>query len=93
MPEYEDPILEEAQKLGKEASHAFDLGVDYRATGEHYVRVTVILAAVLFLIAIGQRFKVAGCATRSIPWPGPSSSTPSSSSRATRTCTAAEATR
>ena len=52
--------LEEAAELNKEASHAFDLGVEYRATGEHYVRVTVILAAVLFLIAIGQRFKVRG---------------------------------
>lgn len=60
MPEYEDPILEEAEELGKEASHAFDLGVEYRKTGERYVRVTVILAAVLFLIAIGQRFKIRG---------------------------------
>jgi ferric-dicitrate binding protein FerR (iron transport regulator) len=60
MPEYEDPVLEEAEELAAEASHAFDLGVDYRRTGEHYVRVTVILAAVLFLIAIGQRFKIRG---------------------------------
>jgi hypothetical protein len=60
MPEYEDPVLEEAQELGAEATHAFDLGVETRATGEKYVRVTVILAAALFLIAIGQRFKVRG---------------------------------
>jgi hypothetical protein len=60
MPEYEDPVLEEANELAAEASHAFDLGVEYRKTGEHYVRVTVILAAVLFLIAIGQRFKIRG---------------------------------
>jgi len=60
MPEYEDPLAEEATALGKEASHAFDLGVEYRETGEHYVRLTVVLAAVLFLIAIGQRFKVRG---------------------------------
>ncbi len=60
MPEYEDPVAEEATELGKEASHAFDLGVEYRETGEHYVRLTVVLAAVLFLIAIGQRFKVRG---------------------------------
>ena len=33
---------------------------DYAPTGEKYVRVTVILAAVLFLIAIGQRFKIRG---------------------------------
>ena len=30
MPEYEDPLAEEATELGKEASHAFDLGVEYR---------------------------------------------------------------
>ncbi len=29
-----------------------------RVTAEKYVRVTVILAAVLFLIAIGQRFSL-----------------------------------
>jgi len=60
MPEYEDPLTEKAAEQNKEASHAFDLGVDYRATGEHYVRITVVLAAVLFLIAIGQRFKIRG---------------------------------
>jgi hypothetical protein len=60
MPEYKDPLVEKAAELNKEASHAFDLGVEYRATGEHYVRITVVLAAVLFLIAIGQRFKVRG---------------------------------
>jgi hypothetical protein len=60
MPGYEDPVREEARELGAEASHAFDLGVRTRATGEKYVRVTVILAAALFLIAIGQRFKIRG---------------------------------
>ena len=60
MPQYKDPLAEEAAKLNKEAAHAFNLGVDYRATGEHYVRITVILAAVLFLIALGQRFKIRG---------------------------------
>jgi hypothetical protein len=60
MPGYTDGLAEDAAKLNKEASHAFDLGVEYRATGEHYVRITVILAAVLFLIAIGQRFQIRG---------------------------------
>jgi hypothetical protein len=58
MPAYEDPLAEKAAELNKEASHAFDLGVETRLTGEKYVRVTVILAAALFLIAIGQRFKI-----------------------------------
>ncbi len=60
MPEYEDPLTEKATELSKEAAHAFDLGVSYRVTAEKYVRITVVLAAVLFLIAIGQRFKVRG---------------------------------
>ena len=60
MQEYEDPLTEQAAELNKEASHAFDLGVEFRKTGEKYVRVTVFLAAVLFLIAIGQRFKIRG---------------------------------
>jgi hypothetical protein len=60
MPEYKDPLVEQAAELNKEASHAFDLGVSYRATAEKYVRITVVLAAVLFLIAIGQRFKIRG---------------------------------
>ncbi len=60
MPGYEDPLAEKAVELNKEASHAFGLGVSKRATGEQYVRVTVILAAALFLIAIGQRFKIRG---------------------------------
>ncbi len=60
MPEFEDPMVEKAAELNKEAAHAFDLGVETRLTGEDYVRVTVILAAALFLIAIGQRFKIRG---------------------------------
>ncbi len=60
MPGYEDPIAEEGRELSAEATHAFDLGVETRATGEKYVRVTVLLAATLFLIAIGQRFKIRG---------------------------------
>jgi hypothetical protein len=60
MPEYEDPLADKAVELSKEASHAFDLGVEYRVTAEKYVRITVVLAAVLFLIAIGQRFKIRG---------------------------------
>lgn len=60
MPQYEDPLAEKAVELNNEAAHAFDLGVAKRLTGEKYVRVTVIPAAALFLIAIGQRFKVKG---------------------------------
>ena len=60
MPQYKNPQADEANKLGDEATSAFNAGVDDRATGENYVRVTVILAAVLFLLAIGQRFRIRG---------------------------------
>ena len=53
--QFDEPLADQAVELNKEASHAFDLGVSTRLTGEKYVRVTVILAAALFLIAIGQR--------------------------------------
>jgi hypothetical protein len=60
MPEYKDPLAAQAKALASEASAAFDEGVHDRGIGEDYVRLTVILAAVLFLIAVGQRFKVRG---------------------------------
>ena len=60
MTEYEQPLAEKAAALAAEAAAAFDEGVKSRETGEHYVRLTVILAAVLFLIAIGQRFLIRG---------------------------------
>jgi hypothetical protein len=60
MSSYHDPLEEKAAELNKEASHAFEQGVKTRATGEQYVRVTVLLAAALFLTAIGQRFKIRG---------------------------------
>jgi hypothetical protein len=60
MPEYKDPLAEKAQGLADQATKAFDEGVHNRGIGEDYVRVTVILAAVLFLLAIGQRFRIRG---------------------------------
>ena len=58
MPEYKDPLAEKAALLDEEATKEFEKGVHDREIGESYVRLTVILAAVLFLIAVGQRFKV-----------------------------------
>lgn len=60
MPEFRNPLSQEGDALADEAARAFDEGVHSRETGEHYVRVTVILAAVLFLVAIGQRFTIKG---------------------------------
>ena len=60
MPEYKDPLAAQARSLTDQATEAFTGGVDARDRAEHYVRVTVLLAAVLFLIAIGQRFTFRG---------------------------------
>ena len=60
MPEYKDPLAEKAALLDEQATKEFEKGVHDREIGESYVRLTVILAAVLFLIAVGQRFKVRG---------------------------------
>ncbi|MGB7805216.1 MAG: hypothetical protein WBM72_06405 [Actinomycetota bacterium] len=58
MPEYRSPLDEKAADLDEQASHAFEEGASSRDTGEEYVRVTVFLAMVLFLIAMSQRFKI-----------------------------------
>jgi hypothetical protein len=60
MPEYKDPLAIQARALDGHATDAFTAGVESRDRAEHYVRVTVLLAAVLFLIALGQRFKFRG---------------------------------
>jgi hypothetical protein len=58
MPEYKNPRLAESEKLNQESAAAFTEGTESRETAEKYVRVTVLLATVLFLTAIAQRFKI-----------------------------------
>jgi hypothetical protein len=60
MPEYENSLLEEGAALNDRATVVFDQGTEARDTSEQYVRLTVLLATVLFLIALSQRFKVRG---------------------------------
>jgi hypothetical protein len=50
--------LAQAEQLNQEATAAFTEGTEARETAESYVRITVVLATVLFLIAISQRFKI-----------------------------------
>jgi hypothetical protein len=57
MPGYRDIRAEEAAKRNHEATELFDRGTRAREYGDGYVRVTVLLATVLLLIAIGQRFR------------------------------------
>jgi hypothetical protein len=56
MPEYHNRLAERASDLNDEASHTFDEGTEARHTADKYVRNTVLLAMVLFLVALAQRF-------------------------------------
>lgn len=58
MPSYTSPLDDKAAELDRQASEAFGQGASARETGEGFVRVTVIMAMVLFLVAISQRFNV-----------------------------------
>jgi hypothetical protein len=58
MPQYHNPYLVAAAQLNKRAAAAFTLGTAARDNSDNYVRATVLFAAVLFLLAIAQRFKL-----------------------------------
>jgi hypothetical protein len=57
LHEYHNAHLEQAAKLSEEASAVFEEGTNARHTSDNYVRITVLLATVLLLTAIAQRFK------------------------------------
>lgn len=57
MGEYRNPKLDEAAKLSEQSGETFERGNHARDTSDDYVRVTVVLATVLLLMAISQRFK------------------------------------
>jgi hypothetical protein len=56
MPQYKNALLIQSATQDKTASATFVRAVDARETGDKYVRTTVLLATVLFLIAVSQRF-------------------------------------
>jgi hypothetical protein len=58
MPQYHVSESDLADTLSARASSAFDEASAARDRGDDYVRVTVFLAAVLFLIAVSQRFRI-----------------------------------
>jgi hypothetical protein len=58
MPEYKEARLEKARALGDQARTQYESGVQARETGDEYVRITVVLATVLLLTALSQRFKI-----------------------------------
>src|SRR4029077_955493 len=57
MPEYHNAKHEQFLALNKQAAEVADQGTKSGQTGDQYVRITVLLATVLLLTAIGQRFR------------------------------------
>jgi hypothetical protein len=56
MPQYRQPQLAAAERLDEEADEAFAAGSEEGETADEYVRVTVFLAVVLFLVGISTHF-------------------------------------
>jgi hypothetical protein len=56
MPNYQQADKAKAEELDKRAEAAFRTGEHSGGVADEYVRITVILAAVLFLIGIGTTF-------------------------------------
>jgi hypothetical protein len=60
LPEYHNPQMEQANRLNEKAATLEKAGTEARHTAEEYVRATVLFALVLFLVAVGQRFRLRG---------------------------------
>jgi hypothetical protein len=56
MPEYHNAKHEQFLGLSKQAADVADRGTKSGENGDEYVRITVLLATVLLITAIGQRF-------------------------------------
>ena len=60
MPQYRQPGLAKAKSLDKQADEAFAAGATAGERSDKYVRTTVFLASVLFLVGISTHFPVRG---------------------------------
>ena len=60
MPQYQQPEQAQANLLDSESAAKFQAGNQAALISDNYVRITVFLAAVLFLVGIGSSFKLAG---------------------------------
>jgi hypothetical protein len=58
MPQYKQPAQAKANALDTAADAKFSAGNEAGLVGDNYVRITVFLAAVLFLVGIGSSFKM-----------------------------------
>ena len=60
MPQYKRPGLAEAHALDDRAKAAFRDGEKDGSTADKYVRLTVVLASILFLVGISTHFPYRG---------------------------------
>jgi hypothetical protein len=60
MAEYRSERTEKGQELAREAKRRHEEGIASKEKGDEYIRITVVLATVLLLIALSQRFRVHG---------------------------------
>ncbi len=60
MPQYKLPVQAQSNAFDNQADAQFNAGNAAALTGDNYVRITVFLAAVLFLVGIGSSFKLVG---------------------------------
>jgi hypothetical protein len=60
MPQYKLPEQSQADALDNESAAKFADGNQAGLTSDNYVRITVLLAVVLFLVGIGSSFKLKG---------------------------------
>ncbi len=60
VPEYHQPGLAQAAALDRQADEAFTHGEDAGSRSDDYIRTTVFLASVLFLVGISTRFPLRG---------------------------------
>jgi hypothetical protein len=60
MPQYREPGLKKARDLNGQATTAFEDGSTAGTRSDDYVRTTVFLASVLFLVGISTQFRMRG---------------------------------
>jgi len=60
MPQYKQPGLAKSKRLDEQADTAFASGAEAGETSDKYVRTTVFLASVLFLVGISTQFPIRG---------------------------------
>jgi hypothetical protein len=58
MPQYQQPDVVRAQQLKKKGERLFAEGSKQSSTADDYIKTTVYLAAILFLVGISTHFPV-----------------------------------